>query len=166
MNLTAFEFCRTPPYKNLDIEEKVKVFIELVRPSDHARSEPKEFLYTPSGSVRAGVKRQRQQTESSSSSYSGLKYSSGEIPTTVQSLTKSMKCLSSNSLDLQEAMKDVNSEEFERVFREIFPELPPGPADYAFSFPELSSDMHSLAVDGPLRSKQLRSLPDLRGGGR
>lgn len=36
---------RTPEYHNLHITSDVKVFIELVRPSDGRTSEPKEFTY-------------------------------------------------------------------------------------------------------------------------
>lgn len=38
---------KTPPYITNDIDNPVKVFIQLVRPSDGRRSEPLEFQYVP-----------------------------------------------------------------------------------------------------------------------
>ncbi|KAF2880441.1 hypothetical protein ILUMI_25719 [Ignelater luminosus] len=42
---------KTPAYRDLDIKNDVKVFIELQRPSDGARSEPREYIYTPSNRI-------------------------------------------------------------------------------------------------------------------
>ncbi|XP_054263852.1 nuclear factor NF-kappa-B p110 subunit isoform X2 [Macrosteles quadrilineatus] len=38
---------RTPRYRNTDIKDNVQVYFQLERPSNHGRSEPKEFEYTP-----------------------------------------------------------------------------------------------------------------------
>ncbi|GAB1607517.1 putative transcription factor p65 homolog [Argonauta hians] len=38
---------KTPPYKNIRITKDVTVFLQLVRPSDSAKSEPMKFTYQP-----------------------------------------------------------------------------------------------------------------------
>ena len=38
---------KTPRYQHQDITEKKRVFIELVKPSDSNRSDPKEFFFLP-----------------------------------------------------------------------------------------------------------------------
>ncbi|XP_019847750.2 transcription factor p65 [Bactrocera dorsalis] len=43
---------RTPQYHNTDIEEPVKVFVQLQRPSDGAVSEPWQFNYEPVKKLR------------------------------------------------------------------------------------------------------------------
>lgn len=42
---------RTPPYYNKDIEEKVNVFVQLYRKSDHCYSDPVPFHYKPRSST-------------------------------------------------------------------------------------------------------------------
>jgi len=41
---------KTPRYKDVNIKEKMKVFVELVKPSDESTSEPQDFFYLPSDS--------------------------------------------------------------------------------------------------------------------
>lgn len=75
---------RTPKYRDENIKERVKVFIELVRPSDMARSEPREFTYVPSN-FKPGSKRPR--NDYSSSSYdSSMSYNSNDLPLDVSNL--------------------------------------------------------------------------------
>lgn len=37
--------CRTPPYKDIRVTEDVKVYVQLVRPSDGKYSDPMDFTY-------------------------------------------------------------------------------------------------------------------------
>jgi len=48
---------KTPRYKDVNIKEKTKVFVELVKPTDESTSEPQDFYYLPTdpGSLQAGV---------------------------------------------------------------------------------------------------------------
>ncbi|KAJ8914585.1 hypothetical protein NQ315_017290, partial [Exocentrus adspersus] len=62
---------KTPVYKDENISHPVKVFMELVRPSDNARSEAREFTYVPS-SYKPGSKRPRHADYSSSSYDTGM----------------------------------------------------------------------------------------------
>lgn len=48
---------RTPKYKDINIKTNVTVYVELWRPSDGDRSEPRQFTYRPE--VKAGSKRRR-----------------------------------------------------------------------------------------------------------
>eukprot|EP00092_Neocalanus_flemingeri_P072450 GFUD01089190.1.p1 GENE.GFUD01089190.1~~GFUD01089190.1.p1 ORF type:complete len:634 (+),score=159.38 GFUD01089190.1:253-2154(+) len=41
---------KTPRYKDVNIKEKMKVFVELVKPSDESTSEPQDFFYIPADS--------------------------------------------------------------------------------------------------------------------
>lgn len=50
---------KTPAYRNVNIEENVKVYIQLYRPNDNAISEPVEFRYKPSYSASSNRKRPR-----------------------------------------------------------------------------------------------------------
>ena len=38
---------KTPRYKDVNIKEKTKVFVELVKPTDESTSEPQDFYYLP-----------------------------------------------------------------------------------------------------------------------
>lgn len=105
---------RTPPYKLPDIEKPVKVYIELFRPSDQARSESKDFTYTPCD-ITIGKKRARYSTFSSSS------FSSDELPLTINNDTESLPNMV-NSIELENALKcnNINSDEFDKVCNAIF----------------------------------------------
>ena len=46
---------RSPPYRDSNITQEVRVSLELVRPSDGATSEEEEFLYTPSPDIAGPV---------------------------------------------------------------------------------------------------------------
>lgn len=93
-----------------------------MRPTDGARSEPKEFIYTSSDSILTGTKRPRHNESSSLSGITSMFTIGGSgsiippiIPTTVQSLTDSLDKNSLNSsLNLEEALNMVNSEELDR----------------------------------------------------
>ncbi|KAK2717249.1 hypothetical protein QYM36_007390 [Artemia franciscana] len=47
---------KTPPYKDLDIESDVDVYLQLFRPQDQAVSEPKPFKYKPRDQPRKRVR--------------------------------------------------------------------------------------------------------------
>ncbi|XP_055309585.1 embryonic polarity protein dorsal-like isoform X6 [Sitodiplosis mosellana] len=53
---------RTPKYKTLDIEQPVKCFIQLRRPSDNATSDALPFEYLPLDSDKVQLKRKRLRT--------------------------------------------------------------------------------------------------------
>eukprot|EP00090_Calanus_glacialis_P007777 TRINITY_DN16235_c0_g1_i1.p1 TRINITY_DN16235_c0_g1~~TRINITY_DN16235_c0_g1_i1.p1 ORF type:complete len:633 (-),score=136.14 TRINITY_DN16235_c0_g1_i1:44-1942(-) len=48
---------KTPRYKDVNIKEKTKVFVELVKPTDESTSEPQDFYYLPTdpGSLQAST---------------------------------------------------------------------------------------------------------------
>lgn len=48
---------RTPPYRDINITEEVRLSLELVRPSDGATSDEEEFFFTPSPGLRASSRR-------------------------------------------------------------------------------------------------------------
>nr|AAZ91474.1 relish [Glossina morsitans morsitans]ABF47913.1 relish [Glossina morsitans morsitans] len=78
--------CKTPPYKDRDIDRSVEVFIELVRPSDDERSfPPVTFRYKPRDAV---ISRKRKRTCSTTSSRSNSNISSGDLPKTVHEQSK------------------------------------------------------------------------------
>ncbi|XP_049870070.1 nuclear factor NF-kappa-B p100 subunit-like isoform X2 [Pectinophora gossypiella] len=80
---------RTPPYRDLNITKNVKVFIELVRPSDGRTSEPKEFVYKADQVIKANKRRRVNSTFSSYDSSSGGSIKSiGDVPTTVEMLNQ------------------------------------------------------------------------------
>lgn len=107
MNLFLIDlpFNRTPAYKDLNIQEQIKVFIEIWRPSDGARSEPKEFTYIPSRKHKTGSKRARIYDSLSSSDFS-----SSELPATINQIS---------NLDQFEDIPQVNSDELDLIIKEI-----------------------------------------------
>ncbi|GJQ72717.1 Rel [Trypoxylus dichotomus] len=117
---------RTPPYKDLNIEEQKKVFIELERPSDGSRSEPREFTYIPGQNLRTGMKRPRTSMYSSSE-YSSLSLNSAELPTTLEGLHMNV-AYEVTSADLQEAIKNIDSDEFQKIFTEHWDAFSGAPA--------------------------------------
>lgn len=102
-------FYRTPPYKDPYISKRVNVFMELERPSDNARSEPKQFTYIPTD-IKSG-KRMRP-TDSSSSFESSREYT---IPATVHDISENRSV--SSSLNLDVLSKKVDSAELDETFR-------------------------------------------------
>ncbi|CAH1977822.1 unnamed protein product [Acanthoscelides obtectus] len=62
---------KTPPYIDQDIREQVEVYMELYRPSDSARSDPRTFRYIPNKSA-PGSKRKRYDYSNSNSSIGSL----------------------------------------------------------------------------------------------
>lgn len=130
---------KTPPYRDQNIQDPVRVFIELERPSDRARSEPKEFCYTPNGnSYKPGAKRARPSYGTSSSYDSSL--ASDELPVTIHNLTINNQSHSAqhlltssdyppllvegenidlSSAELQQAMTNIDSAEFRKLFTEF-----------------------------------------------
>ncbi|KRT78148.1 Ankyrin repeat-containing protein [Oryctes borbonicus] len=117
---------RTPPYKDLNIEEQKKVFIELERPSDGSRSEPREFTYIPGQNFKTGMKRPRTSMYSSSE-YSSTSLNSAELPTTLEGLQMNV-AYEVTSSDLQEAIKNIDSDEFQKIFEENWQEFYGAPA--------------------------------------
>lgn len=90
------------------------VFIELVRPTDNARSDPKEFIYTPSENTTLGTKRQRSNENELSEFVS--KWSSYAV----QNLTNRFDSHSiSDSVNLS-VLNDVNSAELDKCIAEYF----------------------------------------------
>lgn len=110
--------CRTPPYHNININGQVKVNIELVRPSDNAKSEPKEFTYIPTNDYRPGMKRAR-----NFYSYDSSDLDSDELPTTLNSFKLTDKELiqefNMNSDELERAIQLADSEEFNKLLNVI-----------------------------------------------
>lgn len=77
--------CRTPAYRDKNIDKNVDVFIELVRPSDDERSYPPvTFRYKPSNAVISRKRRRTCSSFNSSSASNSGSLSSGDIPKTVQ----------------------------------------------------------------------------------
>ncbi|XP_025835272.1 nuclear factor NF-kappa-B p105 subunit [Agrilus planipennis] len=105
---------KTPPYRDLNCDRNVKVYMELVRPSDGARSEPKEFIYTPCDPI-TGRKRPRT-TYGSGSSYNS--FASDEIALTIPEDNVV------RSEELEEALKysNISSSEVERLFNTFGPQ--------------------------------------------
>ncbi|XP_065361070.1 nuclear factor NF-kappa-B p110 subunit [Calliphora vicina] len=81
--------CRTPSYKDKDIDKAVEVFIELVRPSDDERSYPPvSFRYKPNYAVISRKRRRTCSSLNSGSCSNSGSLSSGEIPKTIQEQQK------------------------------------------------------------------------------
>lgn len=112
--------------------------MELVRPSDNAKSEPKEFRFVPNNEFKPGSKRPRCSMDISSSYNSGS-LSSSELPATIPnnngvlSQRGSVSIPSANSWNQSElineehmkiAMMDYNSDEFTELFKEYESLLP------------------------------------------
>ncbi|KAK9881169.1 hypothetical protein WA026_014518 [Henosepilachna vigintioctopunctata] len=129
---------KTPPYKNKEISSQVKVFVELVRPSDNARSEPKEFTYIPvQNQGRPGAKRSR--PNEYSSDFDTLSIGSENLPATINlsgdfdimSLTENL-----DSEELRIAMSNIDSDEFNKIFARFGKEYE-------------SADIERLSLDAP-----------------
>lgn len=77
--------CRTPAYKDKNIDKPIEVFIELVRPSDDERSyPPASFRYKPRPEVISRKRRRTCSSLTSNSCSNSGSLSSGDIPKTVQ----------------------------------------------------------------------------------
>nr|CAI5858703.1 unnamed protein product [Callosobruchus analis] len=109
---------RTPPYSNQNIKEPVRVSLELYRPSDGARSEPRDFRFIPN-KPGPGSKRCRYDYYSGSSSYD-----SDNIPDMIRAATCSPLESATDQLssEMKKAMQDVDSEEFAQLLATIDPE--------------------------------------------
>ncbi|KAF5285153.1 hypothetical protein FQR65_LT13350 [Abscondita terminalis] len=102
---------KTPPYKVLDIENQVRVYIELQRPSDGARSDPKDFTYTPC-EITLGKKRQRYNSDE----YSRSPLPTAELPLTLNHISQNYEIPSAtnppvsiiNTEDIEAAMRQNN----------------------------------------------------------
>ncbi|XP_076250136.1 nuclear factor NF-kappa-B family member relish isoform X2 [Rhynchophorus ferrugineus] len=134
---------KTPPYtRNSNITQPVRVYMELVRPSDNARSECKEFRYVPNNEFKPGSKRPRSSMYSSSS-YNSSSMSSSEIPATVNNFSAAGNPATIQNYELggswngqiltneqiATAITDINSDEFISLFNTIedeYPEFPEG----------------------------------------
>nr|CAH7720625.1 unnamed protein product [Callosobruchus chinensis] len=110
---------RTPPYRNQEIKESVRVSLELFRPSDGARSEPRDFRFIPNR-PGPGKKRCRYNNYSGSSSFD-----SDNIPDMIRGSTcaplPSSAQISSDQLssEMKRAMQDVDSDEFAKLMASI-----------------------------------------------
>ncbi|XP_074038892.1 nuclear factor NF-kappa-B family member relish isoform X2 [Leptinotarsa decemlineata] len=116
---------KTPKYRDENITSPVNVFIELVRPSDNARSEPRDFRYIPNKTLfKQGNKRARY--DYSSSSYDSSNIGSEELPAVINELTlentnnplNNLSIPSGLSEELQKAMQNIDSDEFKKIFTE------------------------------------------------
>ncbi|XP_044756435.1 nuclear factor NF-kappa-B p110 subunit-like [Coccinella septempunctata] len=140
---------RTPAYKNRDIGRPVNVFMELVRPSDNARSEPKEFQYTPASNYgKPGSKRARPNDFDSSeydTASSAGSAGSVAIPRTIENMSNELNDIRINDIDSEELNKlinDINSDEFREIFNKNKSEYESaifGNSD-SFSFTNISMD--------------------------
>lgn len=137
---------KTPPYKDINIKSPVKVFIELERPSDRARSEAREFTYTASSNVyKPGSKRARPSYDTSYDS----SLPSDELPLPINDLHigNPLNLLDDiqpevTSEDLQQALTNIDSDEFQRLFNGFGQE-------------------YSLVVDAPIREKIPEAYPEM-----
>ena len=100
----------------MEISHQKNVFVELLRPSDGSRSEPREFVYFPTANYRPGTKRSR--IEYSSSESWGNSVGPEEIPLTVEALSLGNQPVLKSS-EIEAALKDVNSDEFNKIFTEF-----------------------------------------------
>ncbi|KAG5891588.1 hypothetical protein JTB14_022253 [Gonioctena quinquepunctata] len=113
---------KTPKYRDENITKPVNVFIELVRPSDNARSEARNFRYIPNKHPsKPGQKRARY--EYSSSSYDSSNIGSDELPAVINDLhiqtnNPLIGTYSGLSEEICKAMQDINSDEFKKIFDE------------------------------------------------
>lgn len=146
---------KTPPYKSLDIDRQMKVFIELQRPSDGARSEPKDFTYIPC-EITLGRKRAR----SSSNCYSSSNFSSDELPLTISHMPMNgqvmndlsdMNTMVVNSAELEEALKhgNINSAEFDVICESILNSSSNLKNLYVEDAQITNEDFMSLQMDAP-----------------
>lgn len=120
---------KTPPYKHSEIDKEVRVFIELQRPSDGARSEPKDFSYIPS-EISIGKKR----TRLNSGDYTNSYFSIDELPVTLNTITPSCNKETTpnvhnptiNSEDLEAALKqnNIDSSEFDKLCNSLIGTVP------------------------------------------
>ncbi|RZC35454.1 nuclear factor NF-kappa-B p110 subunit [Asbolus verrucosus] len=116
---------KTPPYKDPNIKTPVRVYIELERPSDRARSEPKEFTYiVSSNNYKPGAKRARPSYDNNSSYDTSL--ASDELPVPINNLyIENIPSILDNvelqvtSGELQQALTNINSDEFQRIFNDF-----------------------------------------------
>lgn len=139
---------RTPPYRQLDIDTSRTVYIELFRPSDMARSERKEFTYTPDN-YKAGLKRSRYTNYSSSSG----SLSSDLLPATIAAMCSTSSHVNISSADLEEALKNVSADKMNLdyfcdsdFFKELFtPDV------------QMDPESESIRMDAP-RSKQKNDM--------
>lgn len=132
-----YPYFRTPKYHNQNIRTPVKVFIELFRPSDEARSEPREFRYLPNENGQPGSKRRRYDY---SSSYKSSDFGSDELPSTICNIkaeqeqdriqinapisgSSSLNIPENLSEELQRALADFNGRDFQNLFNKHSDEL-------------------------------------------
>ncbi|XP_030761906.1 nuclear factor NF-kappa-B p110 subunit isoform X2 [Sitophilus oryzae] len=154
---------KTPPYKGpSDVNQPINVFMELVRPSDNARSESKEFRYVPNNEFKPGTKRPRSSIYSSNS-YNSSSLGSTEIPLTVPNMADPIGTypdlpnswnsgIFHNSEQFLNAIKDVNSDEFTEMYNLFEAEYPEG--DF------LSNVRDGLSVTRKRNYSLTNSVPD------
>ncbi|CAG9859358.1 unnamed protein product [Phyllotreta striolata] len=121
---------RTPKYRDEDILSPVRVYIELVRPTDGARSEPRDFRYIPNkNNYKTGQKRARYDYSYSYSS-STSNFGSDELPVPISTLQIGqpaqaqpvefgpLNVPSGLSDEIKKAIDNIDSDEFKRIFVE------------------------------------------------
>ncbi|XP_075146750.1 nuclear factor NF-kappa-B family member relish [Haematobia irritans] len=112
--------CRTPAYKDKDIDKPVEVFIELVRPSDDERSDPPvSFRYKPRDAIISRKRRRTCSTMSVSSGSNSGSLSSGEIPKTIQEQQQSGSLQFTSKNLSEEIERLINSPNFKQKCREF-----------------------------------------------
>lgn len=112
--------------------------MELVRPTDDARSEPRKFRYVPNKDVQPGMKRRRYDY---STSYSSSEFGSDELPTTLVNVKTeqekekiqinapplvdnlSFPIPDNLSEELKKAMTEYDSAEFQNLFHKYSDEI-------------------------------------------
>lgn len=127
---------KTPAYKDVNITSKVKVNIELIRPSDGARSEPKEFTYVPCDNIYRPGKRARTSCSASNSySYDSSNLPSNELPAVLNTGVNSWENpVLLNSRELENVRDEINSEDFNRV--------------YEWAMTHMDNDIYNQAPEG------------------
>lgn len=132
--------CRTPAYKDKDIDKTVEVFIELVRPSDDERSYPPVlFRYKPRDVVISRKRRRTCSSMSGSSSSNSGSLSSGEIPKTIQEQQDQQQ---SGGLPFSKNLSEeidrlINNPEFKQKFKDFSEE---GMSNYSDLLTYLDAD--------------------------
>ncbi|KAL3277723.1 hypothetical protein HHI36_013066 [Cryptolaemus montrouzieri] len=136
---------KTPPYKNRDITSQANVYMELVRPSDNARSDTKTFTYIPMQSQgRPGSKRSRPNDFDSKDYDTPLSIGSDILPTTIQNISGDLDILNLaanlDSDDLLKAYTDINSDEFTKLYARFSNEYEPAALSSSDNSSNLSMD--------------------------
>lgn len=136
---------KTPPYADQNITTNVKVNIELVRPSDYARSEPREFIYTPNENMFNAVSKRKRFNSRDYDTSSSI--SNEIIPLPIKDINLKEK-EGINSRELEVLAKGVDSSEFNRLYNEIIGDYNDNKPNYfgsnEFDFPEIKVEADGI----------------------